>query len=142
MEGFYVEINLQKKKWLLCCSYSPGKAAIKSYLEILHKGLSLYSSKYENVIVLGDFYGGMDNSDTSVFCDTYDHICLIKELTCYKYPEISSSIDLILTNNPKSFQRPCAVKTGLSNFHRMTVTVMKTSFKKFQPRIIHLRQGL
>ena len=22
MEGFYVEINLQKKKWLLCCSYT------------------------------------------------------------------------------------------------------------------------
>ena len=23
MEGFYVELNLQKKKWLLCCSYNP-----------------------------------------------------------------------------------------------------------------------
>ena len=22
-EGFFVEINLRKKKWLLCCSYNP-----------------------------------------------------------------------------------------------------------------------
>ena len=60
MEGFYVEINLQKKKWLLCCSYNPNKNAIKSHLENLHKGLALYSSKYKNFIVLGDFNVGLD----------------------------------------------------------------------------------
>ena len=48
MKDFYVEINHQKKKWLLCCSYNPNKNAIKSHLEILHKDLALYSSKYEN----------------------------------------------------------------------------------------------
>ena len=35
----YVQINLQKKKWLLCCSYKPNRNAIKSHIEILHKGL-------------------------------------------------------------------------------------------------------
>ena len=34
MEGFYVQINLQKKKWLLCCPYNPNKNAVKSHLEI------------------------------------------------------------------------------------------------------------
>ena len=70
MEAFYVEINLQKKKWLLWCSYNPNKNAIKSHIEILHKGLPFYSSKYENFIALGDFNVGMDNSDMTVFCDT------------------------------------------------------------------------
>ena len=84
MEGFYVEINLQKKKWLLCCSYNPNKNTIKSHIEILHKGLALYSAKYENFIVLGEFNVGMDNSDMTVFCDTYDLKCLIKEPTCIK----------------------------------------------------------
>ena len=32
MEGFYVETNLQKKKWLLSCSCNPNKNAIKSHL--------------------------------------------------------------------------------------------------------------
>ena len=82
MEGFYVEINLQKKKWLLCCSYNPNKNTIKSHIEILHKGLALYSSKYENFIVLGDFNVGMDSNDMAVFCDMHDLKRLIKEPTC------------------------------------------------------------
>ena len=96
--------------WLLCCSYNPNKNTIKSHIEILHKGLALYSSKYENFIVLGDFNVGMDNSDMTVFCDTYDLKCLIKEPTCYKNPENPSCIDLILTNNPKCFQSSCVVR--------------------------------
>ena len=111
MEGFYVETNLQKKKWLLRCSCNPNNNAIKNHLEILHKGLALYSPKYENFIVLGDFDVGMDNSDMTVFCDTYDLKFLIKEPTCYKNPENPSCIDLILTNNPKCFQSSCVAET-------------------------------
>ena len=33
MEGFYVEINLLKAKWLLCCSYDPSKSNIDLHLE-------------------------------------------------------------------------------------------------------------
>ena len=95
MEAFYVEKSLQKKKWLLCCSYNPNKNAVKSHLE--NKGLALCSSKFENFIVLGDFNVGMHNSDMMGFCDTYDLKCLIKEPTCYKNPENPSWIDLILT---------------------------------------------
>ena len=84
MEGFYVEINLQKKKWLLCCYYNPNKNAIKSHLEILNKGLASYSSKYENFIVLGDFNVGMKFTDMSVFCGTYDLKSFIKKSACYK----------------------------------------------------------
>ena len=80
MEGFYVEINLQKNKWLLCCSCNPNKNSIKSHLENLRKALALYSSKYENFIVLGEFNVDMDNGDLTVFCDTYDPKCLRKEL--------------------------------------------------------------
>ena len=66
----------------------------------------------------------------TVLCDIYDIKSLIKEPTC---------IDLILTNNPKCFQNSCVVETGLSDFHRMTATVMKTTFKKFQSRTILYR---
>ena len=113
MERFHVEINLQKKKWLLRCSCNPNKNTIKSYLENLHKGLALYSSKYENFIVLGDFNVGMDNSDMTVFCDTHNLKCLIKEPTCYKNSENPSCIDLILTNNRKC---SCVVETACQIF--------------------------
>ena len=63
------------------------------------------------------------------FCDTIGLKSLIKNATCYKSPENSSTIDLILTNNPRRFQNFCVIETGLWDFHRMVVTVMKTSFE-------------
>ena len=42
-------------------------------------------------------------------------------------------------NVPRSFQSTCVLETGLSNFHLMTLTVMRKRSKKFQPRVIHYR---
>ena len=46
-EYFFIEINLRKKKWRLCCSYNPNKNSILAYRE-----LDLHSSNYENFILL------------------------------------------------------------------------------------------
>ena len=35
IEGFYVEINLHNKKWLLSCSYNTEKGNIKNHLQAL-----------------------------------------------------------------------------------------------------------
>ena len=32
IEGLFVEINLRKKKWLLCCSFNPKKSLISNHL--------------------------------------------------------------------------------------------------------------
>ena len=64
---------------------------------------------------------------------------LIKELTCYKNPNKPSCTDLILTNKPRSFLHSCVIETDLSEFRKMTVTVMKTFFEKFQPRVVNYR---
>ena len=73
---------------------------------------------------------GYFNTQTSmkVFCDSYEFKNLIKDATCYKNPENPSCIDLILTNNPNSFQNSGVIETGLSDFHKMMVTVMKTTY--------------
>ena len=131
MEGFYVEINLRKTKWLLCCSYNPNRCKIDFHLENLNRSLALYSSHYENFIIIGDFNVEANDSAISVFSDTYDLKSLIKEPTCYNL--------LVLTNKPRSFQRSCVNETGLSDFHKMTVTVTKTLFEKLQPRVVSYR---
>ena len=74
-----------------------------------------------------------------VFCDSYEFENLIKDATCYKYPENPSCIDLILTNNLNSFQNSGVIETCLSDFHKMTVTVMKTTFEKLKPNIVYYR---
>ena len=60
---------------------------------------------------------------------------LVKEPTCYK-TEIQRCIDLILTNRNQSMQHTTAIETGLSDFHKMIVTVL-TTFPKQGPSIIN-----
>ena len=139
IEGFYSEINLPKKKWLICGSYNPHRTTIESHMDSLNKNLALYSSTYENYIVLGDFNAEVDNNAISSFCDKFDLVNLIREPTCYKNLEKPSCIDLILTNEPHSFQNSGVIETGISGFHRMTVTVTKMTFQKLKPRIINYR---
>ena len=43
-------------------------------------------------------------------------------------------IDLIITNREKKFQNTMVIETGLSDFHNMAVTILKTSFTKQQPK--------
>ena len=64
---------------------------------------------------------------------------LIKEPTCFKSIENPSSIDIMLTNKKQSFQNSMTIETGLSDFHKMTVTVMKRYFKKNDPVTIEYR---
>ena len=44
-------------------------------------------------------------------------------------------IDLMLTNKRERSLKAKTVETGLSNFHKMVVSVSKTSFKNKQPKI-------
>ena len=44
-----------------------------------------------------------------------------------------------MTNEPRSFQHSCVIETGLSDFHELTVTVMKTFYEKLQPRVVNYR---
>ena len=73
------------------------------------------------------------------FCKSYNLISIIKQPTCFKNPEKPSCIDLILTNRPKSFQSTCVIETGLSDFHRMTVSVLNMHFRKLPPKVITYR---
>ena len=50
-----------------------------------------------------------------------------------------SCIDLILTNHPKCFQNSGVYEIGISDFHKLTLTVLKTYFQKAKPRIIKYR---
>ena len=54
-------------------------------------------------------------------------------------PENASCIDLILTNKPRSSQIKCVIETRLSDFHRMTVSVLKTQIRKLPPKVVTTR---
>ena len=131
-ECLFVEINLRKRKWLVYCSCNPHKDNICNHLQLIRKKLELYSSNYESIILV-DFNCEINDKCMNDFCKSYSLSSLVRESSCYKNPENPSCIDLFLTNSPNNFQNSSVVETGLSDFHRMVVTVMKTSFQKLPP---------
>ena len=79
---------------------------------------------------MGDFNADLSNNFVHSFCGSYTLKSLIKKLTCFKNPDHPTCIDLILTNSQKSFQNSSIIETGLSDFHKLTVTILKCYFKK------------
>ena len=59
--------------------------------------------------------------------------------TCFKNPINPLYIDEMLTNHPRSFQNSLSIDTGLSDFYRMTVTVMKAYSPKLRPKLVNYR---
>ena len=128
IEAVFFELKLHKKKWLVCCSYNPNKSNISKDLDILKKSLDLCSAHYENTTLIGDLNVSIYDPHMEYFCESYRFKSYIKDPTCFENPENSSCIDLILTKNPYSYQNSWVIDTGLSDFHKMIVSVMKTTF--------------
>ena len=63
------EINLRSRKWLLSCSYNPRWTLLNNHIQNISRGLDFYSSKYDNVIVLGNFYSS--NTTTLSFSEIF-----------------------------------------------------------------------
>ena len=117
----------------------PHKNSLSINIDFLRRELDLHSSNYENFILLGDFNSEMTDSNLNDFCNLYLLKNLIKKPTCFKNSENPKTIDLILTNRPRSFCNSDTLETGLSDFHKLTVTVLKMFFKKESPNVISYR---
>ena len=57
-------------------------------------------------------------------------ILKINDRTCSKKLENHTYIELVITNEPKYFPKFITIETGLSDFHKMIPTVLKTYVKK------------
>ena len=88
---------------------------------------------------MGDLNSEVKEKYLTEFCQLYNLKNIINMPTCFKNPSNPSCIDVMLTNHPRSFQNLLAIDTGLSDFHRMTVTVMKAYFPKPCPKLVNYR---
>ena len=69
------------------------------------------------------------------FFKTYNLRNLLKQPTSCENPDNTTCIDLILNNVPRTFQIICIIKTGLSDFHLMTLTIMRKTFNPLVPDV-------
>ena len=92
--------------------------------------------KFDDIILLRDFIVCVDDETMKTFCKSYCLESLIKQPACFKNPEKPSYIDLILTNRPQSTH---VIETGLSDFYKITIFVLKMPFRRLLPKLITYR---
>ena len=143
VEAILVEINLRKSKFLLMGTYHSTHKTYGTtdvvFLQNISTVLDRYSSSYEKFLIAGDFNMQEGEECLDDFLDEFHAKNMVKEPTCFKNPDNPSCIDLFISNSYRSFMKTTAVSTGLSDFHKMIITVMRTTFPKAEPRTIKYR---
>ena len=108
-------------------------------LKNIGKTLDKYSKHYDKFMLVGDFNAEESEPCLSQFLYESNVKKIVKENTCFKNALSPSCIDLFITNSPLTFQNTIAISSGLSDSHKMVITVMKMLFKKHSPKERHYR---
>ena len=88
---------------------------------------------------MGDFNAEISEPNLASFCTIYNFKSLINKPACYKNPDNPSCINLILTNCPNYFQNLSTFETGLSDFHKLILTLFKSQILQQRHNIILYR---
>ena len=133
------EIIFRKSKWLLRGTYHPPRQNKTFYFRNIGQALDIYTQNYDKVFLAGDFNAEEKDIILNNLMDLYDLQNLVKENICFKSVENPSCVDLSLTNCSNSFQSIFVISTGISDCHKMIITVLKRTFKKARPKEIIYR---
>ena len=106
-----VEISLKKQKQLVVAIYTPPSQCKSYFIAEVRKVLDKCRSNFENNFVLGDFNTEPTNQEMTAFISENDFINII---TSFK-TSTGTCIDIILTNQPKSFQNTGVIERGDSD---------------------------
>ena len=66
-----------------------------------------------------------------IFCQMYGCKNIVKDKNCFQNPINPTCIDLIVTNKESE-----VIETGLSSFHKMSLTVMNVFYSKQKSKAI------
>ena len=119
-------------------TYHPPSQPDQYFFDSLDKVLDAYCN-YKNVVLVGDFNAKIGETCLDNFLFQHELQSISKEPTCFKNAHNPSCIYFILTNSPGSFFKTETLFTGLSVFHRLVISVFKTTFSKSKPKEIIYR---
>ena len=139
IEAIFIEMNLRSKKWLLCFTYNSSKSLLERHLNQIQAQLEFFYKNYEHLLILGDFNANISEPTLTSFCTLFKLKNLVKEPTCHNNPNNPSCIDLFLTNSTRSFHNTCVFETGLSDFRKLVVTLLRSKFESLPPKIFSYR---
>ena len=144
IETICIEIKISKKKWCISFAYRPPNTDKQSFFKQLCNTLNLMGNHYEYILVAGDLKINLLDSKSepknyfSDLRDTFELTNLVKDKTCFKSIN-RTLLDVILTNRAKCFQKTIVCETGLSDCHKLVMTIFRSTFIKLPPKIITYR---
>ena len=110
IESIYSELVISKRKWFYMCIYRPPDYNnLSTFFNEITLSVNKAALKFENFIVMGDFNIGVNASGPGKdklddFCNIFDLSKLVIVVT-FLTNNHRSTIYLILTNRPGSFQK-------------------------------------
>ena len=136
-ETICIELTISKKKWCILFAYRPPQNNnLKTFFEEINLSLSTIVNEYDNMLT-GDLNLNTKSNNNSYYSDlgdTFDLTNLIKANTCFKSSN-QTSIDVLLTNRPRSFQKSGVITTGLSDCHKMILTFFRSYVSRLPPKL-------
>ena len=118
--------------------YRPTDQNLSYFIDILSELLDVYAKNYERIVIFGDFNKESCSVEISHLMSFHNLSTLVNKPTCFKSPDVRC-IDLILTNKRNCFQRSSSFETGISDFHYMIYTVLKTTNSNMPPKKVSNR---
>ena len=140
IEGLFTEIRWWKKTWLFCSSYHRQKNLIANHLNCNDRNLDSQLRQYEHFILMGDFNVKSYDATMKNFCQIYGCKNTVKNKTCFKNPINLICIYFIFTNRPERCDQFETIETGLSDFHKLSLMVMKMFYKNQKAKVIQYRK--
>ena len=120
------ELTISNEKWICFSIYrAPNFQNKDNFFNELSDSFSKANESYENMIFMGDFHrdiiSNKDHDKLGQIYSLFNIKSLNKKATRFA-KKLKSTIDLILTNKPLSFQSSSVTETGLSYPHKLTTT--------------------
>mgnify|MGYP001792265277 CR=1 FL=1 len=133
-----VQLNLNKSKILLVGLYKPPSINDEEFLNELQMGISNLSATFDQFVLIGDLNLRINDPKLIEFCENFSLKHLINEPTCFK-GENPTQIDHIITNVSSRFMKSCALETGISDHHKMIMTIFRMTIAKGDNKTLNYR---
>ena len=127
------------EKWFVVIIYKPPSVTIKSFENVLTEIFQSLEKESPHWFIMGDTNLDMNCEKTfSDLCVLFNLSNLVDGPTCFK-GDTPSSIDVLLSTEPKRFKQSLNSICSLSDFHNLTCVATKLHKPYIAPKTIYYR---
>ena len=140
-----LKCTMSKNKWCVTFAYIQWYNNNKDRIfKEINKSLINITRKYENVQVVGDLNIDIleqKKCSKNLLISPMWYVLALKSYigsSCVK-SSVGSSIDVMLTNRPRSFHHTSIIETGMSECHKLILSFFSAYFKRMPAKTLEYR---